>query len=104
MVPLLRGNQEAQVLTGELEMAFQDHDKMVMLIEAVVSLIRIALKTAGMITERKIRPIEPVRPNPPRDTCKVFARSIPRETFLTTLRRYTLDLLCEPYILGASCQ
>ena len=55
--------------TGELEMGFQDHDKMVMLIEVVVSLTRIALKMAGMITERKIRPIEPV----PRDTCKVFA-------------------------------
>jgi len=49
--PRSKGNPEVLVPTGELEMGFQDHDKMVMLIEVV------------------IRPIEPV----PRDTCKVFA-------------------------------
>jgi len=55
LVPLLKGNQGVQELTGELAMAFQDHDRMVMLIEVV------------------IRPIEPV--SQPRDISKVFTES-----------------------------
>ena len=50
----LRDNQEDLVVTGVLDRVASDHDKMDMPIEAVVSLISIAMKRAGMITESKI--------------------------------------------------
>ncbi len=74
----LRDNQEALAVTGELDQAL-DHDRMVMPIEAVVSLISIAMKRAGMITEPKIHLIEMV---PLLDlTCKVSSA----ERLFTTL-------------------
>ncbi len=71
----LSDNQEALAVTGEPGQAL-DHDRMVMPIEAVVSLISIAMKRAGMITEPKIHLIETAQPLA--STCKVLVR---RETF-----------------------
>ncbi len=82
-------NQMVRAAIGELGVGFPDLDRMVMSIEAVVSLICTALKMAGMITEPKIHPIEPAASQT--DICKFSP--ITGQRLFTTLRRNTLDLI-----------
>jgi hypothetical protein len=80
---LLRDSQEDLAMTGDLEhKVLADSDRMVMPIEAVVSMISSVTSRAGMITELKIPLIETALPL---DSIKVSSA----ERLFTTLRRPT---------------